>query len=53
VKTFNSPKEAVSFVMALDEPSKQTATLILPGGPAVNLPVIEQMHAAQQSADGN
>ena len=50
-KQFNDQKSAVKFVMRLDEGLQATAKIFLPGGPAVDLPVIKQMHAAQTSGD--
>jgi hypothetical protein len=42
------PKEAVNFAMSLDHPQRRTVRLHLPDGDIAELPVIEQMHAAQK-----
>ena len=47
-KSFHGQKDAVSFAMGLDVDCRGSAQLHLPGGQVVNLPIIEQMHAAQQ-----
>ena len=44
-KMFGSKKEAVNFVMSLDDPQRRTAQLHLPDGDIVYLPRIEQMYA--------
>jgi hypothetical protein len=50
-RQFKDQKSAVNFVMRLDEGLQATARIFIPGGPAVELPVIKQMHAAQTSGD--
>jgi hypothetical protein len=52
VKRFNSEKEAVSFVMALDETSRRSVTLTFPGGQIAYLPSIELMFAEHQKKEG-
>jgi hypothetical protein len=47
---FKDQKSAVSFVMGLDAGLRATAQIIMPGGEPVELPIIEQMHAAQAPA---
>jgi hypothetical protein len=45
---FDSQKQAIDFAMSLDEPQRQTVQLYLPNGDIADLPVIEQMYAAQK-----
>jgi hypothetical protein len=49
-RQFEDLEGAVSFVMELDQLPQATATIRLPGGDAVGMTVIKQMHAAQKSA---
>jgi hypothetical protein len=50
-RKFKEAKDAVSFVMGLDESLRTTAEIVLPCGDIVGLPVIEQMHAAGSGCD--
>jgi hypothetical protein len=50
-RQFKDQKSAVNFVMRLDESLQATARIFIPGGPALELPVIKQMHDAQTSGD--
>jgi hypothetical protein len=50
-RTFGSQREAVSFAMGLNRSIRRSTQLLLPGGPAVGIDVIEQMHDAQESVE--
>ena len=45
---FDSQNQAIDFAMSLDSPQRQTVQLYLPNGDIADLPVIEQMYAAQK-----
>ena len=45
---FDSQDEAVDFAMSLDYPQRRTVQLHLPNRDIAELPVIEQMYAAQK-----
>jgi hypothetical protein len=48
--SFGSQREAFFFAMGLNGSIRRSAQLYLPGGPAVGIEVIEQMHAAQKQS---
>jgi hypothetical protein len=45
---FDSQNQAIDFAMSLDKPQRKTVQLYLPNGDIADLPVIEQMYAAQK-----
>jgi hypothetical protein len=45
---FDSQEGAVDFAMSLDDPQRRTVQLHSPNGDIADLPVIEQMYAAQK-----